>query len=65
MKKDFEIPKVEQVAVAIMKEAERDDDEWGVYLINLKDVAVNAAKPQHFVITLNILHPTPLLRLNQ
>ncbi len=40
MKKDVEIPKVENVAVAILKEAERDDDEWGVYLINLKDVAL-------------------------
>lgn len=38
MKKDFEIPQVENVAVAIVKEANRDDDEWGVYLINQKDV---------------------------
>jgi hypothetical protein len=37
MKKDFEIPPVENVAVAIVKELNRDDDEWGVYLINLKN----------------------------
>ena len=37
MKKDFEIPPVENVAVAIVKEPNRDDDEWGVYLINLKN----------------------------
>lgn len=36
MKKDILIPPVENVAVAIVKEPNRDADEWGVYLINLK-----------------------------
>ncbi|MCU0433660.1 MAG: hypothetical protein MUC87_09430 [Bacteroidia bacterium] len=41
MKKDLEIPQVENVAVAIVKEPNRDDDEWGVYLINLKNEPIS------------------------
>jgi hypothetical protein len=40
MRKDIEIPKVKDVAIAIVKELndEKTDDVFNVYLINLKDV---------------------------
>lgn len=38
MKKDIEFPKVTDVAVAIVAEKnELDQEEWNVYLLNLKD----------------------------
>lgn len=38
MKKDIEFPKVTDVAVAIVSEKnELNQDEWNVYLLNLKD----------------------------
>ncbi len=38
MRKDIHIPKVEGVSMAIIKETDGDDPEWGVYLLNRKDV---------------------------
>ncbi|MCF8257641.1 MAG: hypothetical protein K9J06_08815 [Flavobacteriales bacterium] len=40
MKKDIRIPKVQDVSMAIVRE-EEGPDEWGVYLINSKDVTLN------------------------
>jgi hypothetical protein len=40
MKKDIRIPKVKDVSMAIVREDE-SPDEWGVYLINSKDVTLN------------------------
>jgi len=37
MRKDIHIPKVEDVSMAIVRETEGHDAEWGVYLLNLKD----------------------------
>lgn len=36
MRKDIHIPKVEDVSVAVVKETEGENPEWGVYLINQK-----------------------------
>lgn len=38
MKKDIHFPKVEGVSMAVVKETDNIDAEWGVYLINNKDV---------------------------
>jgi hypothetical protein len=38
MRKDIHIPKVEDVSMAVVKETDGDNPEWGVYLINKKDV---------------------------
>jgi hypothetical protein len=38
MRKDIHIPKVEDVSMAVVKETEGEMPEWGVYLINKKDV---------------------------
>ena len=45
MRKDIHIPKVEDVSMAVVRETEGPDAEWGVYLINhkteaLKDIIV-------------------------
>lgn len=38
VKKDIHIPKVEDVSMAVVKETDNVDVEWGVYLINNKNV---------------------------
>lgn len=38
MRKDIHIPKVEGVSMAIVKETDTNEPDWGVYLINLKEV---------------------------
>ncbi len=38
MRKDIHIPKVEDVSMAVVRETEGADAEWGVYLLNQKDV---------------------------
>ena len=38
MRKDIHIPKVEDVSMAVVRETDGADAEWGVYLINQKDV---------------------------
>src|SRR3990167_7234007 len=35
MRKDINIPEVENVAVAIVQEREKEEDVWNVYLLNL------------------------------
>lgn len=40
MRKDIHIPKVEDVSMAVVKETSQADAEWGVYLINQKNVAL-------------------------
>jgi hypothetical protein len=40
MKKDIRIPKVVDVSMAIVRETEGLDADWGVYLINQKDQAL-------------------------
>ncbi|MCB9186777.1 MAG: hypothetical protein H6601_08530 [Flavobacteriales bacterium] len=40
MRKDIHIPKVIDVSMAVVRETEGPDAEWGVYLINQKDVAL-------------------------
>ncbi|WP_299156617.1 hypothetical protein [uncultured Tenacibaculum sp.] len=42
MRKDIEIPVVKNVEIAIVLEKNEQDngDEWGVYIINRKDVAI-------------------------
>lgn len=42
MRKDIEIPVVKNVEIAIVleKNAQDNGDEWGVYIINRKDVAI-------------------------
>lgn len=41
MKKDIEPPVVEDIAVAVVKEKnELNEDEWNVYLVNLKKVKI-------------------------
>ncbi|MCI5058659.1 MAG: hypothetical protein MRY83_21285 [Flavobacteriales bacterium] len=37
MKKDIERPKVEDIAVAVIKDKALEEAEWGVYILNLKD----------------------------
>lgn len=37
MKKDIHIPKVQGVSMAVVREEEGPEAEWGVYLINSKD----------------------------
>lgn len=37
MKKDIKRPKVEDIAVAVIKDKEVDEVEWGVYILNFKD----------------------------
>jgi len=41
MRKDIHIPKVEDVSVAVVRETEGADAEWGVYLINQKEVGID------------------------
>ena len=41
MKKDIHIPKVEGIGVAIIKEKDKGDEIWNVYLINYKKEAIN------------------------
>ncbi|MCF8465633.1 MAG: hypothetical protein K9G41_12375 [Flavobacteriales bacterium] len=38
MKKDIHIPKVEGVSMAVVKETDETNPEWGVYLLNHKHV---------------------------
>jgi len=38
VRKDIHIPKVEDVSMAIVQETDGDEPDWGVYLLNLKDV---------------------------
>jgi hypothetical protein len=38
MRKDIHIPKVEDVSMAVVRETDGIDAEWGVYLINQKEV---------------------------
>lgn len=40
MRKDIHIPKVVDVSMAVVRETEGAEAEWGVYLINKKDVAL-------------------------
>ncbi len=41
MRKDIPLPKVENIAVAVIKEKENSDEEvWNVYLLNLKTEAI-------------------------
>jgi hypothetical protein len=40
MRKDIHIPKVVDVSMAVVRETEGTEAEWGVYLINKKDVAL-------------------------
>lgn len=41
MKKDIHIPKVEDVSMAVVREEGGVEPEWGVYLINSKDVTIS------------------------
>jgi hypothetical protein len=42
MRKDFQIPKVEDIALVVAKEVnEINQEEWFVYLINLKNKPIN------------------------
>lgn len=41
MKKDIRIPKVEDVSMAVVREEDGPEPEWGVYLLNNKDVTLN------------------------
>jgi hypothetical protein len=42
MKRDIEIPEVKDIAVAIVHEKNKEEDEWSVYLLNLrKEVITN------------------------
>lgn len=41
MRKDIHIPKVEDVSMAVVKETEGENPEWGVYLINQKAVDID------------------------
>ena len=40
MRKDIHIPKVKDVSMAVVRETEGPDAEWGVYLINQKNEAL-------------------------
>ncbi|MCB0756379.1 MAG: hypothetical protein KDB98_12340 [Flavobacteriales bacterium] len=40
MRKDIHIPKVIDVSMAVVRETDGPDAEWGVYLLNQKDVAL-------------------------
>lgn len=40
MRKDIHIPKVEDVSMAVVRETDGPNAEWGVYLINQKGVAL-------------------------
>lgn len=41
VKKDIHRPKVENVAMAVVKETENGETNWGVFLINEKSVAIS------------------------
>ena len=41
MKKDIHIPKVEGIGVAIVKDTDKGDEIWNVYLINYKKEPIN------------------------
>ena len=41
MKKDIHIPKVEDIGVAIIKDADEGGETWNVYLINYKKEPIN------------------------
>lgn len=41
MRKDIHIPKVEDVSMAVVRETDGADAEWGVYLINQKEVDID------------------------
>ena len=41
MKKDIHIPKVEGIGVAIIKDTDKGDEIWNVYLINYKKEPIN------------------------
>lgn len=41
MKKDIVIPKVEDIAIAIVEEGSEDEKEWVVYLLNMKNCSIN------------------------
>jgi hypothetical protein len=40
MRKDIHIPKVTDVSMAVVRETDGKDAEWGVYVINQKNVAL-------------------------
>jgi hypothetical protein len=41
MRKDIRIPKVEGVSMAVVREEDGPEPEWGVYLLNNKDVTLD------------------------
>ena len=41
MKKDIHVPKVEDIAIAIVEEEIKEGKEWVVYLLNMKDCPIN------------------------
>ncbi|MDG2343871.1 MAG: hypothetical protein P8L23_04770 [Flavobacteriales bacterium] len=41
MKKDIHVPKVEDIAVAIVEEESEEDKEWVVYLLNMKNCSIH------------------------
>ncbi|HEU4717764.1 MAG TPA: hypothetical protein VFU15_08015 [Bacteroidia bacterium] len=40
MKKDIEIPVVEDVAIAVILEDDNGENVWNVYIVNMKDVPI-------------------------
>lgn len=41
MIKDIEIPKVEDIGVAVIKDEKNEEDIWNVYIINYKNVPID------------------------
>jgi hypothetical protein len=41
MIKDIHVPKVEDIAIAVVKEGEVDELHWNVYLVNLKEEQID------------------------
>ena len=41
MKKDIHVPKVEDIAIAIVEEESEEDKEWFVYLLNMKNCSIH------------------------
>ena len=41
MKKDIHVPKVEDIAVAIVEEESEEEKEWVVYLLNMKNCSIH------------------------
>ncbi len=40
MKKDILVPKVEDIAIAIIEEKSKEGKEWSVYLLNMKECSI-------------------------